>query len=282
MKTSELIDRIVAWIRDYCERAGLKTLVVGVSGGVDSSAIERLCERTGLRVICVAMPMYVYSDSAPLSLQQAMRLCLNRGSNVEFHIREIGPIVEAYRAYLGTLGFPDQKELREGNMRSRVRANILDDIASANQGIVVGTGNRDEDEIGYFTKRGDGAVDICPLSQIHKSKVREIARELGVPADIVDQNPTAGLWDGQTDEGELGIKYSEVEAAIRFDDLPEAERLAAEDDLKSCSFDPNREEHARRFLEVLEKVRRMRRCNAHKLHYPPVFPALELESAESA
>lgn len=259
MLTKLLIPKIVKWIKDYCEEAGIKSLVIGVSGGVDSSTIERLCERTELRVICVAMPMYVYKDSAPKSLVQAMQLCLGRGQNVEFHIREIGPILEAFRPYLGDSG----NTLREGNMRSRIRANILDDIASANQGIVVGTGNRDEDEIGYFTKRGDGAVDICPLSQIHKSQVREIARELGVPDDIVDQNPTAGLWDGQTDEGELGMTYLEVEWAIKFDDLLDEQQIT----YHLCS---------ERNVKVLEKVRHMRKINAHKLRYPPVFPALTM------
>jgi len=274
MQTGLLIPKIVKWMRDYIEAAKLDCWVLGVSGGVDSSAIERLCEATGKRTICVAMPLYVHGDSASNSLRQAMELCVGR-KNVEFHVREIGPILDIYQSCGvampasaltdADLPLAKQRQLQAGNLRSRIRANILYDFASAYRGLVAGTGNRDEDEIGYFTKGGDGLVDICALSQIHKSQVREIARELGVSEEIIGQNPTAGLWDGQTDEGELGMKYSEVEWAIRFDDLPEDEQAAA---YTICSG---------RQAEVLAKVRRMRRVNAHKLHYPPVFPALTIE-----
>ena len=253
--TKKLIEAKVAWMKDYITNAGCKSWVVGVSGGVDSSVAQRLAEKTGYPVICVAMPMWLHNDSAKGSLDQAMRLCVGR-PNVQFNVREIGPIVAACKA--GGMG---ESRLNEGNLRSRIRANILYNFAGGYHGLVIGTGNRDEDEIGYFTKGGDGLVDLCPFSQDHKSQVRLMAAELDVPADIITQNPTAGLWDGQTDEGELGMTYAEVQWAIRYDDLPNAQRPEVEG----------------RAVEVLAKVRHMRKVNGHKLHYPPVFDSLKLD-----
>lgn len=245
MKT---IDRVVRWMTKYAHNAGIKSLVVGVSGGVDSAVIERLCERTGLKVVCVAMPMWLHENSDPTAMYRAMELCVGR-TNVEFHVRQIGPIVEAYAT--GGVG---ESELRQGNLRSRIRANILYDFAAVNCGLVVGTGNKDEDEIGYFTKGGDGLVDICPLSKFHKHEVYSMAAQLDVPESIQLVAPTAGLWDGQTDEQELGMTYAEVAWAIDYQDGDE----------------PNDELTTRQY-QVLDMVRDRRRKNAHKLHYPPVF-----------
>lgn len=245
---SDLVYRIAQWINDYAEAAGLKTAVVGVSGGIDSAVVTRLCERTSLRVCCVAMPMWLYKNSDPTATQRAMELCVGRPT-IDFHVREIGPIVEAYKR-----GGTGLWQLGEGNLRARIRANILYDFAGLLHGLVVGTGNLDEDEIGYFTKGGDGLVDICPLSKLHKSVVRELAVELEVPKSIIDIPPTAGLWDGQTDEGELGMTYDEVAWALDYDDQ------------KAPII-----EVSQRQKEVLTKVRHMRKVNAHKLHYPPVF-----------
>jgi len=247
-----MIDNITNWIRDYASAASIRSLVVGVSGGIDSAVVERLCERTDLPTIAVAMPMWMHRDSDPTSLYRAMELCVRR-PNVEFHVRPIGAIVEAYKD-AGISVHLNRAMLCEGNLRSRIRANILYDFAAAKQGIVVGTGNKDEDEIGYFTKGGDGLVDICPLSKIHKSQVRAMAIVLGVPESILAVQPTAGLWDGQTDESELGMTYDEVEWALRYDEGLGGQDLRTE-----------------RQIEVLTKVRQMRIRNAHKLAYPPIF-----------
>lgn len=248
-----LIPRVSQWIENYAVAAGIKTLVAGVSGGVDSSVVTRLCELTKLPVCCVAMPMWLHSNSDPTALQRAMELCVGRPT-IDFHIREIGPIVQAYQC--GGIGRNKaENQLLEGNLRARIRANILYDFAGALNGIVVGTGNEDEDEIGYMTKGGDGLVDICPLSKFHKSVVRQMAIELNVPRSSIEIASTAGLWDGQTDEGELGMTYDEIAWAIDQDDRPVAGNVVL----------------SNRQSEVLSKVRRMRRQNAHKLAYPPVF-----------
>lgn len=251
MTTEQLTNQIVAWMTDYMKQSGQKTWIVGVSGGVDSSVVLRLCEHTGFHTIAVAMPMYLHRDSAADSLKKAMNLCVGRAA-VDFHVREIGPIVEAYKA-AGIATPLANPQLAEGNLRSRIRANILYDFAGVKQGLVVGTGNLDEDAIGYFTKGGDGLVDLCPLSSLHKSVVREIARFTDVPSNIITDPSTAGLWDGQTDEGELGMTYDEVAWAIDYEaklaDYPLSTRQG----------------------KVLEKVRKMRKQAQHKLHYPPVF-----------
>lgn len=256
MKTEELIQKTTDWIRDYVATNGIRTLVVGVSGGIDSAVVFRLCVATGKEVIAVAMPMSLEEDSCPDSLKKAEEL-VKGIPNVTFAIKPIGEVVDAYSKVL-KLDAYNPFPLLQGNIRSRIRANILYHYAGLHSGIVVGTGNKDEDEIGYFTKGGDGLVDICPISLIHKSDVREMAKLLDVPQSIIDAQPSAGLWDGQTDEDELGMTYDEVEWAIKHDELQEA----------TGQFIPTRND---RQDEVLGKVRTMRARNAHKLKYPPVF-----------
>jgi len=259
MKTEELIQKTTDWIRDYAATNGIRTLVVGVSGGIDSAVVFRLCVATGKEVFAVAMPMSLEQDSCPDSLKKAQELVRDI-PNVSFATRPIGEIVAAYIKVMPSLTSekPLPSVLLQGNLRSRIRANILYNYAAVWSGIVVGTGNKDEDEIGYFTKGGDGLVDICPLSLIHKSDVRKMAKLLDVPQSIIDAQPSAGLWDGQTDEDELGMTYDEVEWAIKHDELQEA----------TGQFIPTRTD---RQDEVLGKVRMMRARNAHKLKYPPVF-----------
>lgn len=267
---SRLITLISGWIKSYAIKSGISTLVVGVSGGIDSAVVTRLCQETDLRVCAVAMPMWLHSnDGDPTALQRAMELCVGQ-PNLDFHIREIGSILESYLLvgaggnHLSASTGPDRTpmwRLLQGNLRARIRANILCDFAGATNGIVVGTGNLDEDEIGYFTKWGDGAVDICPLSKLHKSKLYEMAGSLNIPLSIRNISPTAGLWCGQTDEQELGMTYAEVEWALDYDE---------QKDLIIVGPD-GKPELSTRQHEVLEMVRDRRRKNAHKLHYPPVF-----------
>jgi len=246
------IDQITVWLIRYMKEAKKDTFVTGVSGGIDSAVVERLCEMAcnkSVSVLAISMPFTMdWSDSE----KRADVLCKNR-ANVIYHKIYISSIVQAYKAR--GIG---QTQLNEGNLRARVRANILYDFAAQNNGIVVGTGNKDEDEIGYFTKGGDGLVDISPLSNIHKSAVYQIGKILEVPQSILDASPTAELWDGQTDEKELGMTYDQIEWAIKIlDDLHN--NLASLKEINETEF------------LILQKVQLMRKKNAHKLKYPPIY-----------
>lgn len=264
MNTVVLADNMAKWMAEYAMNNKISSFVVGVSGGVDSAVACRLSEMaiqymkgdSFSEVIAVAMPMSTGKDSAKESLNRAMELCVGR-RNIDFHIVPIGRIHAAYleEGVANVIEYLPHSKILSGNLRSRIRANILSDFAGMRNGIVVGTGNEDEDEIGYFTKWGDGAVDICPMSKIHKSKVYLLAKLLDVPSSIIEAAPTAGLWENQSDESELGMNYDEVEWAIEHD--------------KNATYqDPN---PTSRKGFVLKKVRDMRKKNNHKLHYPPIF-----------
>lgn len=260
MNVEKLANDIVNWIKQYCETNGIKSLVVGVSGGIDSSVVASLCVRTGLPTVCASLPMDLDKDRDAFT--KAKELCDKLGLGMVYC--EIANIIKGYRNGCGAYAYLFDKKLSEGNLRSRIRANILCALAAEHNGIVVGTGNKDEDEIGYMTKFGDSAVDLCPLSDLHKSVVWELGRFLGVPESIVNAKPTAGLWDGQTDEDELGMTYAEVEWAIKQDELVDNSVIVKRFMIEEKEYTPRQE-------EVLAKVRNMRKKNAHKLAYPPVF-----------
>lgn len=271
----KLINGASNWMANYAEKAHLRAWVVGVSGGIDSTVVERLCENTVLPIIAIAMPMWLHKNSEPKALQRAMALCVGR-VNVDFRIRQIGPIWEAYRASgIAIRGNTDNDvRLSQGNLRSRIRADILRDAAGEVQGCVVGTGNYDEDAIGYFTKGGDGDVDICPLSLLHKAEIYAMAKvfdeldspndqALTVPQDNLNTVPSAGLWDGQTDEEELGMTYDEIAWAIEY-------QRKLENSLVQGSTPLENDLNERQKFVLLD-VNYRRKVNAHKLFFPPVY-----------
>jgi len=252
-KIESEIERIRNWLIHYMTEAEKDTFVIGVSGGIDSAVVERLCEVATFSIFAINMPMHPTETSIIPSSQRAYELCKDRPEDVHYKVRTIERIIKSYK----TQGIANNR-LNEGNLRARIRANILYDFAANNNGIVVGTGNKDEDEIGYMTKFGDGAVDICPLSNIHKSAVYQMGKFLEVPQSILDAAPTAELWDGQTDEQELGLTYDQVEWAIKIlDDLHN--NLASLKEIDETEF------------LILQKVQLMRKKNSHKLKYPPIY-----------
>jgi len=210
-----LQDNISTWIRDYAQSAGMRTLVVGISGGIDSAVVSALCARTGLNTIAVTMPIRQRPDLHDLSIQQGVWLSQNF-DNVRHEIIDVTPVFDVFEARLNHY----DNLLGLANSRSRLRMVTLYQIAQCTQGLVVGTGNKVEDfGVGFYTKYGDGGVDISPIGDCYKTEVWQMGRELGVLQDIINAAPTDGLWDdGRTDQDQLGgMTYVELESAMRMD-----------------------------------------------------------------
>ena len=210
-----LQDNISAWIRNYAKSAGMRTLVVGISGGIDSAVVSALCARTGLNTIAVTMPIRQRPELHDLSMQQGVWLTQNF-DNVRHEIIDVTPVFDAFENQMNQYN----NLLGMANSRSRLRMVTLYQIAQSTQGLVVGTGNKIEDfGVGFYTKYGDGGVDISPIGDCYKTQVWQMGRELGVLQEIIDAAPTDGLWDdGRTDQDQLGgMTYVELECAMRMD-----------------------------------------------------------------
>ena len=223
MKSSEKIQFISNWIKNYVKSMPSKaeSLVIGVSGGIDSSVSSTLCAMTGLRTIVLSMPIKQKPSQHDLSLKHQEWLVKNF-KNIESHALNLDRLFESFQVSLSK--FDD--DLGMANARARLRMTTLYQVAAANKGIVVGTGNKVEDfGVGFYTKYGDGGVDISPIADCNKTEVWEIGRELNLLKEIIDADPTDGLWDdGRTDEGQLGLKYSELEEAMNNPNSPNREK----------------------------------------------------------
>lgn len=236
-----LADDIAGWIADHVRGAGLDGAVLGLSGGIDSAVVSGLCAR-GLgkeNVLGIIMPIH----STPLDAQYGEDAA--RAWGIECRTLDLGPVYDSIVSML-----PGGSDLANANLKPRLRMMTLYHHANTRHRMVVGTGNRSELMIGYFTKYGDAGVDLLPIAGLYKHQVRELAREIGVPQPIIDRAPSAGLWEGQTDENEMGVTYEELDsilAAIVNDETP--------------SGDP----------AAIDRVRRMQRNSEHKRHLPPIF-----------
>ena len=213
MKPLEKAQFISNWIKDYVEKMPSKaqSLIIGISGGIDSSVSSTLSAMTGIKTIVLSMPIKQKSSQHDLSLKHQEWLVKNF-DNVEAHTLNLDKLFEIFE---GTLSNFDS-ELGMANSRARIRMTTLYQVAAANKGIVVGTGNKVEDfGVGFYTKYGDGGVDISPIADCNKSEVWEIGKSINILQEIIDAAPTDGLWDdGRTDEGQLGLKYEELEEAM--------------------------------------------------------------------
>jgi len=213
MKASEKVLFVSNWIKKYIEEMPRKAecLVVGISGGIDSSVASTLSAMTGLKTIVLSMPIKQKQSQHDLSLKHQEWL-VKKFKNVEAHTINLDKLFETFKNSLSKF----DNEYGLANSRARLRMMTLYQVASANRGIVVGTGNKVEDfGVGFYTKYGDGGVDISPIADCNKTEVWEMGRELNILKEIIDALPTDGLWDdGRTDEGQLGLKYSELEEAM--------------------------------------------------------------------
>ncbi len=252
MQTARVIDRIVSWLKAYCDDAGLKGFVVGISGGIDSAVTSTLCANTGREVILLSMPIYQASEQLSLA-QQHMEWLKQNHNNVKGFELDLTPTFQA----LETSFPPDiQDGLTMANTRARLRMLSLYAFASHHKMLVVGTGNKVEDfGVGFYTKYGDGGVDILPIADLMKSEVYAIGKELGISEAILNAPPTDGLWiDNRTDETQIGATYAELEWAMQFEtESKDEDRLNA------------------RQKEVLSIYRRSHQANKHKMDPIPVF-----------
>jgi NAD+ synthase len=223
MKPLEKAQFITNWIKDYVEKMPSKaqSLIIGVSGGIDSSVSSTLSAMTGIKTIVLSMPIKQKSSQYDLSLKHQEWLVKNF-NNVEAHTLKLDNLFETFENTLSSF----DSELGMANSRARIRMTTLYQVAAANKGIVVGTGNKVEDfGVGFYTKYGDGGVDISPIADCNKSAVWEIGKSINILQEIIDAAPTDGLWDdGRTDEGQLGLKYEELEEAKNNDNSIKREK----------------------------------------------------------
>tara|TARA_B100000700_G_scaffold124887_1_gene139848 strand:+ start:3940 stop:4677 length:738 start_codon:yes stop_codon:yes gene_type:complete len=219
MSPSEKIKFISNWIKSYVDQMPLKaqSLVIGISGGIDSSVSSTLSAMTGLKTIVLTMPIKQKKNQHDLSLKHQDWL-IKKFKNVEAHTINLDKLFESFSSTLNRF----DNEHGFANSRARLRMTTLYQVAAANKGIVVGTGNKVEDfGVGFYTKYGDGGVDISPIADCNKTEVWELGKELGILKEIINAPPTDGLWDdGRTDEGQLGFKYEDLEDAMVNPDSP--------------------------------------------------------------
>ena len=213
MEVSKKVIFIKDWILNYVNSmpTKAKSLVIGISGGIDSSVSSTLSAMTGLKTIAISMPIKQQSNQHDLSLKHQEWLKKNF-KNVSGFTIKLDDLFNSFETTLSKFN----NEHGMANSRARLRMSTLYQVAAANNGIVVGTGNKVEDfGVGFYTKYGDGGVDISPIADCNKTEVWELGKELNILKEIIEAQPTDGLWDdGRTDEGQLGLSYSELEEAM--------------------------------------------------------------------
>ena len=200
------------WLKKYLLKNKLKSFIVGVSGGIDSAVVSTLCAMTGIKTIVVIMPIHQNQDETNRGLEHCSWLS-KKYKNVEILNMDLSTI---YNEFISIIPNKYNSQLAYANTRARIRMSTLYLIAGNSNGIVVGTGNKVEDfGVGFFTKYGDGGVDISPIADLTKSEVKSIAKELKVSQEIIMADPTDGLWDdNRNDEEQLGLSYDEIENAM--------------------------------------------------------------------
>ncbi len=244
--------RIAGWLQGESAAAGARGFVVGLSGGVDSAVVACLCRMAAPQhALGVILPCYSHSDDETYARQLAEAI------DIPAVRVDLDTTFDALSSSLlsATKGLTPQpaavdikQQLPDANLKPRLRMTALYYIANSLNYLVAGTGNRSEIELGYYTKYGDGGVDLLPIGGLLKSEVCALARDLGVPASIIDRPPSAGLWVGQTDEAEMGFSYEVLERYLRQG---------------SAAVDP----------QTAARIDSLRRASAHKRALPPVGPA---------
>lgn len=219
MQTEKVVNHIVNWLKDYATNAKINGFVIGVSGGIDSAVTSTLCARTGLNVICVEMPIHQAKSQVSRALGHIDWLKSNF-NNVSMTQVNLTPVFDSLISALPKVMEEEERFMSLANTRARLRMTTLYYFAALNKYLVAGTGNKVEDfGVGFYTKYGDGGVDLSPIADLLKTEVYELAKYLGVNQDIIDAAPTDGLWgDDRTDEDQIGASYPELEWAMQMND----------------------------------------------------------------
>jgi len=245
-------DRIADWLRERAESSGARGFVFGLSGGIDSALVARLCQMAApQRALGVLLPCYSHPQDEEDARLVASTFAIpvvrvDLGATFDALHESLRVAVKGLPTHVNVVDIKQQ--MPEANVKPRLRMAALYFIANSLNYLVAGTGNRSEITLGYYTKYGDGGVDLLPIGGLLKSEVRALAHELGVPARIIDKPPTAGLWMGQTDEAEMGFTYAALEQYLAGGPSAVAPAIAARIDL-------------------------LRRNSEHKRALPPIAPA---------
>jgi NAD+ synthase len=254
MNTEKVTNHIVNWLKDYATKAGVKGFVIGVSGGIDSAVTSTLCARTGLEVLCLEMPIH----QAPSQVNRALNHVAwlqNSYPNVSMTKVNLTPVFDSLIASLPDVSNEEDRFMSLANTRARLRMTSLYYFAALKSLLVAGTGNKVEDfGVGFYTKYGDGGVDLSPIADLMKSEVYALAAYMGVHQEIIEAAPTDGLWgDDRTDEDQIGASYDELEWAMHH--------LEQKADDKGLTD---------RQKEVLSIYNKLHKANLHKMIAIPV------------
>lgn len=253
----EQVGIVTSFIRHHLEDSGRRGIVLGMSGGVDSSVVATLCAKA----VGAGKVGGVWSGEGPAQgpdYRDARDWAKALG--IGFRRFDVAPLVAAFQR---TLKIKQGDRVALGNVKARVRMVVLYSIANREERIVMGTGNKSEIACGYFTKMGDGGADFLPIGDLYKTQVREMAAFLGVPKRIIDKVPTAGLWAGQTDEGELGIRYADLDRVLLGIEI----HLSPEEIADQTGVD----------LATVRRVEAMVARNVHK-RKPPLIPKVGIRT----
>jgi NAD+ synthase len=254
MQTEKVVDYIVNWLKDYATNAGMKGFVIGISGGIDSAVTSTLCAKTGLQLLCLEMPIH----QAPSQVNRALNHIEWLKSNFN-HVSmtqvNLTPVFDSLIDSLPDVENEEERFMSLANTRARLRMTSLYYFAALEKYLVAGTGNKVEDfGVGFYTKYGDGGVDLSPIADLLKTEVYTIAKYLGINQEIIDAAPTDGLWgDDRTDEDQIGASYPELEWAMKMDD-----------EGKTTSDFSGREQ------EVFKIYKRFNTANKHKMVPIPI------------